>query len=162
MNLIDIGIIVILAISTLIGLLTGLIKAVLSLIGIVVGIVLAGRFAVPLAHYFTFIPSQEAAEIVAFALILLGVMVIATLLAWALKWITSAVMLGWVNYLGGAILGLLFGAIFCGAFLAIGVKFLDISSAVAQSSLATMLLERFFGALSLIPDKFGIIRSFFQ
>jgi len=102
------------------------------------------------------------AEIAAFAIILIGVMVIAAVLAKVLKWIASVVMLGWVNYIGGAALGLALGAILCSALLAIWVKVLGIQEATAESILAAILLDNFPMVLALLPDKFDVIRSFFQ
>lgn len=161
MNWLDIVIIVVLAISTLIGLRTGIIKAVLSLAGVVIGVILAGRFYVPLAERLTFIPQETAAKIVAFAIILGIVMIIAGVIASVVKWIASIVMLGWINRLGGAFFGLVLGAIFCGALLAIWVKFLP-EGPVTGSGLATLLLERFPMVLALLPEEFDAVRSFFR
>jgi len=122
MSWLDIAIIIVIAISTVLGLRTGLIKAVLSLAGVIVGVILAGRFSTSLAGQLTFIDSAAIAEIVAFAIILIGVMIVAAVLASLLKWVASAVLLGWVNYLGGAIFGLAMGAIFSGALVAIWGK----------------------------------------
>ncbi|GAH14431.1 unnamed protein product, partial [marine sediment metagenome] len=121
MNWLDIIIIVVLIISTIFGLRTGIIKAALSLAGLIIGVILAGRYYTPLSEQLTFIPQAGVAQAVAFAIILIGVMVIAGVLAKLLKWATSLVMLGWVNKLSGAVFGLVLGAIFCGALLAIWV-----------------------------------------
>ncbi len=161
MNGLDIGIIVVIAISLSIGLKAGIIKIALSLAGVIVGIILAGRYSIPLANQLTFITSEEIAKIVAFAIILLGVMLVAAVLASVLKWTASVVMLGWVNRLGGAAFGLVLGAILCGALLAIWVKFLGIQSVIAESGLAKILLDRFPVVLALLPDEFDTIRSFF-
>ncbi len=162
MNWLDIVIIVALAISTFLGLRTGIIKAVLSLAGLIVGVILAGHLYVPLSEQLSFIPQAGVAEVVAFAIILIGVMVIAVVLARLLKWAASVVMLGWVNHLGGAIFGLALGAIFCGALLAIWVKWLGAGSIIAESIVAAVLLEKFPLILALLPDEFDAIRSFFQ
>lgn len=161
MNLLDIVIIVILAISVLTGLRIGLIKAVLSLAGLIVGVILAGRYYVPLSEHLAFISQAGVAKVVAFAIILIGVMVIAGVIAGLLKWTASVMMLGWVNRLGGAIFCLVLGAIFCGALLAIWVKFLG-AGAIAGSGLATVLLDRFPLVLALLPSEFDAVRSFFQ
>jgi len=161
MNWLDIVIIVAIAISTLIGLRTGIIKAVLSLAGLIVGVILAGRYYVPLSEQLSFIPQASVAKIVAFAIILIGIMVIAGVIAGLLKWVASAMLLGWVNRLGGAILGFVLGAIFCSALLALWVKFLG-TGAIAESGLATVLLDRFPIVLALLPSEFDAIRSFFQ
>ena len=158
----DIIIIVVLIISTILGLRTGIIKAALSLAGLIIGVILAGHYYTPLSEQLTFIPQAGVAKIVAFAIILIGVMIIAGVLTKLLKWATSLVMLGWVNQLSGAVFGLVLGAIFCGALLAIWVKFLGIESTITQSVIATVLLDRFPVVLALLPDEFDAIRSFFQ
>ena len=163
MNWLNIVIIVALAISTFLGLRTGIIKAVLSLAGLIVGVILAGHLYVPLSEQLPFIPQADVAKVVAFAIILIGVMVIAVVLARLLKWAASVMMLGWVNHLGGAVFGLALGAIFCSALLAIWVKWLDIGSAtITESIVAAILLDKFPMILALLPDEFDAIRSFFQ
>jgi len=162
MNLLDIVIIVAIAVSTIIGLRTGIIKTVLSLAGVIVGVILAGRYSVLLASQLSFITSEGLAKIVAFAIILVGVMVVAVVLASLLKWAASVMMLGWVNHLGGAIFGLVLGAILCGALLAVWVKWLDVNSTITESIVAAILLDKFPLILVLLPDEFDAIRSFFQ
>ena len=162
MNWLDIVILVVLVMATIFGLRTGIIKAVLSLAGLIFGVILAGRYYAPLAEQLTFIPQAGAAKIVAFALILIGVMVIAGVLAKLLKWAVSVVMLGWVNRLGGAVFGLLMGATFCGALLAIWVKFLGPGDTIVDSTLARVLLGYLPIVLALLPEEFDAVRSFFQ
>ncbi len=162
MNWLDIVVLIILAISTVVGLKAGIIKTVLSVVGVVVGIILAGRYYVALAGSLAFIPQPNLAEIVAFAIILIAVTLVATVIAWLLKWAVSAVMLGWVNRLGGAIFGLVMGAIFCGALLTIWVKFAGSSGPVRDSALAKMLVDSFPIVLALLPGEFDSVRSFFR
>ena len=161
MNWLDIVIIVAIAIPTVIGLRIGIIKAALSLAGLIVGVVLAGGYYVPLSQQLSFIPDEKVAKVVAFAIILIGIMVVAGVLARLLKWAASVVMLGWVNQLGGAIFCFVLGAIFCGAVLAIVVKFLG-AGVIAESELAAVLLDRFPMVLALLPPEFDAVRSFFQ
>ena len=111
MNWLDIVIIVAIAITTFIGLKIGLIKAVLSMAGVIVGVILAGHYYAPLSEQLAFITQPTLAKIVAFAIILFGVMLIAGVLAFVLKWVAKLVMLGWVNQLGGAVFGLLLGRV---------------------------------------------------
>jgi len=135
---------------------------VLTLAGLVVGVVLAGRYYALFSKWLFFIPHVGLAKVAAFAIIFIGVMVLATVLARLLKGAASAIMLGWANRLGGGILGFVLGAIFCGAFLAMWVKFLGITGAIADSNLAPILLDRFPRVLALLPGEFDAIRSFFQ
>ena len=162
MNWLDIVIIVALSISTFFGLRTGIIKAVLSLAGLTVGVILAGRFYAPLSEQLSFIPQTDVAKVVAFAIILIGIMIIAVVLARLLKWAASLIMLNWVNHLGGAVFGLALGAIFCGALLAIWAKWLGVGSTITESVVSVFLLEKFPLVLVLLPDEFDAIHSFFQ
>ena len=162
MNWLDIVIIVALAISTFFGLRMGIIKAVLSLAGLIVGVILAGRYYMPLSEQLHFITQAGIARIVAFAIILIGVMIIAAVLAKFLKWAASVVMLGWANHLGGAIFGFVLGAVVCGAILAILIKFLGIAGIIVESNIAAILLDNFPLVLALLPSEFDTIRSFFQ
>ena len=162
MNWLNIVIIIVIVISAFGGLKNGLIKAVLSLAGLIVGVVLAGRYYIPLSEQLAFIPQDNIARIVAFAIILIGMILVTGLLASLLTWTVSTVMLGWVNRVGGAVFGLVFGAIFCGALLTIWVKFLGIQSIIVESVVATILLDSFPVVLALLPDEFDAVRSFFQ
>ena len=162
MSWLDIIIIVVIAIAAFLGLRIGIIKAVLSLAGLIVGIILAGRYYVPLSEQLSFIPQAGVAKGVAFAIILIGVMIIAAVLASLLKWAASVVMLGWLNRLGGAVFGLVLGALFCGALLAMWIKFMGMESVIAQSVVAPVLLDYFPVVLALLPDEFDAVRSFFQ
>ena len=162
MNWLDIVIIVVVVVATFWGLRTGIIKAVLSLAGLIVGVILAGHYYVPLSEQLAFIPQANIAKIVAFAIILVGVMVIAGVLARLLKWAASVMMLGWVNRAGGAIFGLVLGGIFCGALLAILARFLGIEAVISESGLAAVLLHYFPLVLALLPDEFNAVHSFFQ
>jgi len=162
MSWLDIVLIVVIAIATLLGFRTGIIKAVLSLAGVIIGVILAGRYYGTLSEQLTFISQANVAKIVAFAIILIGIMVIAGVLASLLKWAASVLMLGWVNRLGGALFGLMLGAILCGAVLATWIKFLGIAGAIVESTLAAILLDYFPAVLALLPEEFDVVRSFFQ
>jgi len=162
MSWLDIVILVAIAMATFLGLRMGLIKAVLVLAGIIVGVILAGHYSGPLGERLTFIPGEGIAEVVAFAIILIGVLLIAAVLARLLTWTAKAIMLGWVNRLGGAIFGLLLGAIFCSAFLAMWVNFVGMEEAIAESAIAPILLDRLPMVLALLPGEFDGVRSFFH
>ena len=162
MNWLDIIILIILVIPTLIGLRVGIIKALLSVAGVVVGVILAGRYYGVFAEHLTFISQPSLAKIAAFAIILIGVMAIAAVLASMIKWAISIVMMGWINRIGGAVFGFVLGAIFCGALLTMWVKFVGITGPVYESALAVFLLDSFPMVLALLPAEFDSVRSFFQ
>jgi len=161
MNWLDIVIIVVLAISVFNGLRTGLIKMLFTVAGIIVGIVLAGRFADDFAGVLTFIPDNWS-KIAAFAIILIAVMVVAWILGTVLSKLISLVLLGWVNRIAGAVLGLFVGAFFMGAILSIWVNYLGPSETIANSALANFLLDKFPIALGLLPSEFDAVRDFFN
>jgi len=162
MNWLDIVILVALAIAVIVGLKLGLIKAVLLLAGVIVGVVLAGHYSGPLGERLTFISSVGVAKGVAFVIIMIAVLVVAAIAASLLTWAARLVMLGWVNRLGGAILGLFLGAFFCGALLAMWVHFLGMSQVIADSAIATVLLDRLPVVLALLPGEFGSVRALFH
>ncbi|GAF97913.1 unnamed protein product, partial [marine sediment metagenome] len=139
----------------------GIIKAALSLAGLIVGVVLASNFYQELGGVLDFIADEKIANIVAFILILAVVMVIANVAAALLKHTAKAILLGWVDRLGGAVFGLFIGAIFMGAILAIIVKFFG-TGLVTESLLAGILLDKFPLILALLPSEFDSVRDFFQ
>ena len=161
MNWLDIIIIILIAIPTIIGLRIGIIKAVLSIAGVIIGVVLAGRFYGSLGEALP-ISDEGIAKIVAFAIILVAVMIIAAVAAAFIKKVISAILLGWVNRLGGAILGFLLGAIFCGAILSVLGSFIADADVVKASWLASVLLDTFPLVLALLPDELDSVRSIFQ
>ena len=162
MNWLDIVILILIIVPTFIGLKIGIIKALFTVAGMIVGVVLAGRFSEPLGGVLTFISDPGWAKIAAFAIILIGVMVIASVLAVMIKKVISAVLLGWINRLGGAVLGFVLGAFFCGALLSMWVKFIGAGDIIVSSALARFLLDSFPFVLALLPAEFDSVRSVFQ
>ncbi|MBN1862482.1 MAG: CvpA family protein [Dehalococcoidales bacterium] len=162
MNWLDIVLVVAIGLTTFIGLRKGIIKMALTLGGLVLGIFLAGRYYASFSEHLTLISSPTWAKVAAFAIIFIGIMAAAAIVAHFLEKAASAIMLGWVNRLVGAILGFLVGAMFCGAVLAIWVKYLGVSGAISDSNIAPILLDQFPKVLALLPDEFDGIRSFFD
>ena len=161
MNWLDIVITIYLIISVISGLVQGLIRSVLSIIGLIVGIALAANFYKQFGDVLTFIHNPDIADIVAFVIILLAVMVIAALIALVLRSIIKAIMLGWIDRLGGAIFGLLLGALSVSVLLAIVAKFTD-TSLITESALAGFFLDKFPLIMGLLPSEFDVVRNFFK
>ena len=161
MNYLDIVIIVYLIISVLSGVAQGLIRSLLSIIGLIVGIILASNSYQQFGGVLTFIPNADVANIVAFVIILLIVVAIAAVIAFLLRSLIKAIMLGWVDRLGGGILGLILGALSVSALLAIVAKMTD-SSLITGSALAAFFLDKFPMIMGLLPKEFDVIRNFFQ
>ena len=161
MNWLDIVIAIMLILPIFTGLKQGLIKSAISLAGLMIGVVVASNYYHALGDRLTFITNEDFANIAAFALILLVIMIIANVIAALLKVTAKIVLLGWVDHLGGAVFGLLMGAIFMGAILATIVKFFG-SNLIVDSLLAGILLDKFPLVLGFLPGEFDVIRDFFQ
>ena len=162
MNWLDIVILVVLVISVFSGMRAGIIKVAFTLAGGIIGVVLAGRYSEGLADKLTFISDSGIAGIVAFAIILIVVMVVATVIAFIIKKIASAVLLGWVDKIGGAVVGLFVGAIFVGAVLAMWLKFQGGNDFITDSALANFLVDKFGIVLGLLPSEFQSVQDFFN
>ena len=162
MNGLDIILLVLLFVPTFIGLRKGFIKAALSFAGLLIGVVLAGHLYQPVSKIFGFISNENVAYILAFLLILVLVLVAAFFLARLLKSVIKVVLLGWVDNVGGAVLGFLSGFVLLSAILATWVKFFG-SGWVIDSFLGRVMLDYFPLILGLLPGEFGDdIRNFFQ
>ncbi len=162
MNWLDIVIIIVVAAAAFGGLIIGLIASALSLAGIIVGVILAGRYYLVFSQHLEFIPGEHGPQIAAFVIILVGVMLVALALAMFLRWALSLIKLGWIDHIGGAVLGFASGLLLCGAVLAMWVKFVGAGATVSGSFLASLLLEHFPVVLGLLPAEFDAVRSFFQ
>lgn len=162
MNWLDIIIALILIIAIIIGVKNGLIKTALSLVGLFVAIWLAGRFYLSLAEKLTFIASPQVATIAAYSIIFIIVILGVAMIAWGLTKLVSTIMLGWLNGLGGAFLGLLVGCLFVGAVLVLWAKYVGSGNTIANSMLGRLLVDRFPLVLALLPSEFGTIKGFFR
>ncbi len=91
----------------LIGMIKGLVRILIGLAALVAAFAAAARYHGPLAGRLdTFEISPEALSLIAFLLIFLGVMLAGGLIAWLMRRLIKAAMLGWADRLGGAALGL--------------------------------------------------------
>jgi membrane protein required for colicin V production len=162
MHWLDIVLLVAIALATVVGLGIGIIRAALALLGVIFGVVLAGRFYIPFSQVLDAFLQPSVAKVVAFIIILAAVLAVAALLAIFLKRGAEMIKLGWADRLGGAVFGLLIGALLCGCLLAIWVKFVGGGETITESTVARILLDRLPMALALLPDEFDAVRSFFQ
>jgi membrane protein required for colicin V production len=161
MNGLDIVILIYLIISAVAGLAQGLIRSVLSVVGLIVGIILASNFYQQLGDVLTFTHNDDVSNILAFVIILLAVMAVAALVAFILRTIIKAIMLGWIDRIGGAALGLLLGALSVSALLAVVTKYSG-SALITDSALASFFLDKFPFILGLLPSSFDTVRDFFK
>jgi membrane protein required for colicin V production len=161
MNWLDIVIIVVLILSIFMGYRTGLIRGAFLIAGIIIGVVLAGQYSDDLGAKLTFISDPNIAGILAFIIILIATLLVALLIAYIIQRIAHWTLLNWIDAWGGALLGLVLGAFFIGAILAMWLKFQGNNDVITSSALGRFLVDKFTVILGLLPSEFQGIRDFF-
>ena len=164
LNGLDIVIIVFLAITAIIGLSKGLIKTISTLVGIILGVVLAGRFSGPIADWLsTVLHNPIQVKIAGFAIILIVFLIISLIIASLLSKLLSLLLLGWVDRLGGAVLGLVIGGLVCGAILTPITEhnFAGIEGAIRGSTFASFFVDHFNIVLPILAKGFDSVHQFF-
>jgi membrane protein required for colicin V production len=120
MNTLDTLLVVVLMISTALGLYWGLIRQLLSVVGLIAGIVLATRYGDRVAEALSsFISNDMATQVLGFLFVLIAVSAAASLLATILRRSVGLLFLGWADHMLGGLLGLLQGALACTVILMI-------------------------------------------
>jgi membrane protein required for colicin V production len=162
MNWLDIVLIVGLVASVLMGFFSGLIRILFMLAGVILGIFFAGLWADGLASKLTFISDPGTAHVTAFVIILLATIIVFMILEFIIvRLILKSPILGVIDKIGGSILGLLVGAIFMGAIMAIELHYFGPNTLITSSPLATFLVDKFGIVLGLLPSEFDSIRAYF-
>lgn len=152
MNTLDIIILAIIGLFTVLGFFTGFIRGVSSLVGIAAGIVAGNLFHASGAGMLSpFIASPEAANVVAYALILIITMAVVALAARVLERVINLMFLGWLNRLLGLVLGFAKGGVLAALFLLL----LTLILPPHHEFIAKSLLRPYFEyAYAVVPDNF--------
>ena len=131
MQIIDIIISILLAVGLFLGLRDGIVKQIATLVGLVVGLLVGKLCYTPVGDWLTglFGMSSQVSRIVAFALIMVVVPLLFTLLGWLISKLLSAVSLGWLNRLLGGLVGVLKFSLFVGILIT-GVELFDVKDRV--------------------------------
>ena len=160
MNSVDITIIILLLGLGIVGWRSGVIKIALTLIGGVVGLVLAGRLWENVAQLLP-IANESFAGIAAFIVILGAVSLLAWLVGRILKMFLRLLLLGWIDGLAGAAIGLLLGGVVATAIVsAAGIVPSDsVRNAVDESKLAEPLIENMGFVYTLLPSEFDQVKN---
>lgn len=164
MSWVDIVIIIGAIIGAVAGYRQGLVMAVFSFLGMIVGVAIAGAASDALAGRLSSSGSLWA-SIVAFAIILVAVLVIFNILGRVVKGALKLIMLGWLDTIGGAFLGMFVGGLVLSAiFIAIGrwAPGDSTGTAIGNSALAGFLIDNFRFLLGLLPGKFDVVRNLFD
>ncbi|MCB9493833.1 MAG: CvpA family protein [Desulfobacteraceae bacterium] len=135
MNGLDIAILCILGFTLVRGIMTGLVQSVSGLIGAVAGFYAAYFYYPALADFLKkWVEPGSALNIASFFVIFCAVVIVVTLIGRMLKWIMKIVFLGWVDRLGGGLIGLLKGCIVVSALVIVLTTFLPPKSPVLKNS----------------------------
>jgi len=152
MNLFDCLLIAILAYSTIVAFVRGIILELFSLGGLIAGILIAswnyGRLAVYLEHFIT---TPSTAEIVSFLLLVIGVMVFSALLGKALNRTAHAIGLGFFDRILGAVFGFARGCLLGVAILMAIAAFLPHSTWIENSQLSSYFLAGAHAVSFVVP-----------
>jgi membrane protein required for colicin V production len=152
MNLFDCFLIAMLAFSTILAFVRGIILELFSLGGLIAGILLASwnykHVAIILGSP---IATPATAEIVAFLLIIIGVMVLCTLLGKALNRTAHTIGLGLFDRLFGALFGFARGCLFGVALLMAIAAFLPHSAWIANSRISSYFLAGAHAVSFVVP-----------
>jgi membrane protein required for colicin V production len=107
MNTFDVILLAFACALVVLGMFKGLVRILIGLAAIVAAFALAARYHEGLAARLGSLDvSVEVLRLVAYLLIFIGVMLAGGLVAWLLRKVLRAAMLGWADRLGGAALGL--------------------------------------------------------
>ncbi len=145
MNWLDVVLIIGLILAGFFGFRSGLWKIIFSVVGAIVGIMIAGRFASALGERLTFISDPTVAQIAGFAIIFIVIMIASAIAASLLQKLLSAVMLGWINPVGGLVLGVFLDVVSWGFLLNVAsrLSFLGLQTTIDQSPVARFVMKVF-------------------
>jgi len=170
MSWLDILIIVVAALGAYLGWKQGLIRMAFSIVGLIIGIVLAGQWAEGFAEVLS--PrGAEWAYFIAFAIILIIVLIAANIVGGILHKFMKIMMMGLVDSLGGAVLGFILGMLAIAAILSsIGLWVAGepggdkstLAVAIGNSAFANLLIDNFGLILGLLPGEFDAVKELFK
>lgn len=163
MNILDIILLICFVPALIQGIRKGFIAQAISIISIIVGIWASARFADVVAawvsQYIT--ASEQVMKVVAFALILIVVFFLLSLLGKALEGIFNFVLLGWLNKLLGVVFALLKTALIVGlvimAFCSLNETFHLVNEEVLNESVIYPPLKKIaFDVFPYIKDMLNL------
>ena len=112
MNVFDWVLVAVFVVGALLGLKWGLVQSVLNLVGVYVAMLVGAQFADGLVERFTDdIENESITTAIGYVVIFLAVFIIAQIAGKAIRAMLKMVFLGWVDRLGGVVVGALLGAI---------------------------------------------------
>ncbi|WP_348266514.1 CvpA family protein [Edaphobacter paludis] len=153
LNYFDWFLIAVLAWSTIMAFMRGLLLELFALGGLIAGILLASwNYPIVARILERVVTATTVANVVAFLVIAISVMIVCALIGKALHHTASAIGLGFFDRLLGAIFGYLRGCLLCVAILMAVTAFLPPTSAVAKSSLTPYFLAGAHAVSFVVPQ----------
>ncbi|MBM4411545.1 MAG: CvpA family protein [Chloroflexi bacterium] len=158
MNWVDLVIVAIIAWSAFRAFRTGLIRELTALVAVVAGIFLAGALSDDLSANLDFLIADERTrDLVAFVAIFAGTLVAGQVLSAVLSDVAGMLLLGPLDYIAGAIFGLVQGVLVVQVLLIAVAVFpaaVSVSRAVDDSQVADFFLESLPSVDRLLPERF--------
>ena len=144
MNWLDIVITVTWVLGLLLGWRMGLFGAIFAAGGAVVGVFLAARFSDNIADLLTdSVSSDTLATVIAYGIILIAVFAAAQIIRSIVKESLKRIALGWVDPVGGMVLGLAAGFLLSGAIVTVMARYsTDLPNGLSENEATMILLER--------------------
>ncbi len=156
-NAFDWLLLLVLAWSTILGLIRGLIREIFGLAGTILGLLLAAWNYPTLARWLArWITSPVATEVPAFLLIAVGVLVACTLLGRIVRSAAHTVGLGFFDRLAGAAFGLLRGALVGVVILITATAFFPPQTSIAKSRLSPYFLAAAREVCFVVPQHLQV------
>ena len=149
-----------LGVPTVMGFRTGLLHQLATLAGTIVGTVLAGRLQGPVSRITgSVIEGEGTARVAGFVLVFIATLVAAWLLAALLQRVLSFLLLGWVDKVGGALLGLVMGALLVAVVLLVmdRLPVTGARAALEASSLAGTFQRYVLPLVKWMPGELGSV-----
>ena len=143
----------------------GLIREGMAFAGLAVGIVLAGRWQDVAANSLEpFVGGGAVLHGLAYLLIVLGALICATLVTVLLQRLARLLWVGWVDRIGGVLIGAVQGGVVATLALFLLVKYpiLGIDRAVMASGIAPHLVALVAPAVSFLPPELAPVARFFE
>ena len=143
-NWVDILIMIIILLNVMVGIRRGIIRGIINFIGIIAAIFLAIFWFREVGEFIDLHTalSREISNVIGFAIIFLGICLIARIIEIFLKKVFSLLFISWIDVLGGALLGFIRGSIMVGILLIIAT-FAPLPVSVKNQFESSFLANRF-------------------
>ena len=155
MNTLDVVILLVLGITLVRGLFRGFVGEISSIVGLIIGFILANRYheqVQPLAK--SILPDQALANLVSYVLIFLTGVVVVLSIAALLRHLLKITLLGWLDRLTGATMGLIKGGLLCILIVLLLTTFLSPKAEILHTSRFAPYVNQFSSLLAdLMPPN---------